>query len=733
MTSALVSSLNPQQREAVTTVKGPLLIIAGAGSGKTRVITHRVAHLIVECNVPASSIFAATFTNKAAEEMKHRIFALIRLPSSTPLAIATFHSLCATILRSEAHKVNLSNRFLICDEADQLTLIKECCKLLKLTQDDVDPRHVQWIINQAKIQMLGPSELDGLAPARQSDLYAQLYELYQRKLRENDAVDFEDLILCVVRLFESDPATLTMYQNRYRYLLVDEYQDTNLLQYRLVKALAASHHNICVVGDEDQSIYSWRGAELSNLLDFQKTYPDARLIRLEQNYRSTQNILTAAAYIIKNNTQRFGKRLWTERQNGHPLMLIIGATERDEAMLVVEAIERLHSQEQISYSQMAIFYRQNSLSRNFEDHLRARNIPYQVIGGIRFYDRAEIKDLIAYLKVVANPKASLSLQRILNKPRRGIGERTLQKAQDFAHAHDLTLYQALHQCCQDARLPVAAVKKINAFLGQLAHWQERSKQCNPRQLLDMILEDTGYIESFGNENALEVLIKKDNIQELQNAMQQYLQEHPLASLEDYLEMVSLATHIDEFDEQEEGVALMTLHCAKGLEFRVVFIVGMEEPIFPNRRAIEDAGDIEEERRLFYVGMTRAKDRVFLSRADSRMAFGRVQWNIPSIFLGELPPELVQELDDEEFTWVKNAREARKTRKTAGGCTKALDSSRQTAPLSITLGQRVRHPSLGDGTVVAIRGEGDALVVSIQLDSGQQHDVLTKYTQIEHIT
>lgn len=733
MSSVILSSLNEQQREAVITVNGPLLVIAGAGSGKTRVITHRVAYLIAECNVPAWSIFAATFTNKAAEEMKHRIFALLGLPSTTPLAIGTFHSLCATILRRECHSVNLSNRFLICDETDQLTLIKQCCKLLKLTTDDVDTHHVQWAINQAKIRMLGPAEIDEFAPIGESDVYMQLYEIYQRKLCENDAVDFEDLILNVVRLFESSPETLSMYQNRYRYLLVDEYQDTNLLQYRLVKGLAASHRNICVVGDEDQSIYSWRGAELSNLLDFQQTFPDARLIRLEQNYRSTQNILTAAAHVIQNNTQRLGKRLWTERQSGHPFTLIVGATERDEAMLVVETIEQLHRQEQIPYSHMAIFYRLNSLSRNFEDHLRARNIPYQVIGGIRFYDRAEIKDLIAYLKVVANPNASLSLERILNKPRRGIGMRTLQQVQDFAHMHDLTLYQALRQCCHEARISPAATRKINAFLGQLVHWQQYAQQCNPSQLLKTILEDTRYIESLGKEKSLEVLVKRDNIQELQNAMEQYLCECPMATLEDYLEMVSLATHIDEFNEKEEGVALMTLHCAKGLEFRIVFIVGMEEPIFPNHRAVEDTGDDEEERRLFYVGMTRAKDRVFLSRADSRMAFGRVQWNVPSLFLQELPPELLQEIDEEEFTWVKEAHERRTSHRTAERRTRNADPSRRNAYPSIFPGQRVRHPCLGEGIVIAVRGDADALVVSIQLDNGEQHDVLTKHAQLEHIT
>jgi DNA helicase-2/ATP-dependent DNA helicase PcrA len=732
VTSPLLSSLNPQQREAVTAVNGPLLVIAGAGSGKTRVITHRIAYLIMECNVPAWSIFAATFTNKAAEEMKHRIFALLSLPPRTPLYIATFHSLCATILRREAHKIGLSNRFLICDETDQLALIKDCCKLLKLTPDDVAPQHIQWVINQAKIRMLEPSALSSFAPARQSDLYSQLYALYQHKLRENDAVDFEDLILYVVRLFESDPETLAEYQNRYRYILVDEYQDTNLLQYLLVKALAASHRNICVVGDEDQSIYSWRGAELSNLLDFQKTFPDARLIRLEQNYRSTQNILTAAAHVISNNTQRLGKQLWTEREIGRPLMLIVGSTERDEAMLVVNTIEQLHLEETIPYSHMAIFYRQNSLSRNFEDHLRARNIPYQVIGGIRFYDRAEIKDLIAYLKVVANPNASLSLQRILNKPRRGIGERTLQQVQDFAHAHNLTLNEALRQCCKDSRLPAAAVKRINAFLDQLTQWQDQAQQRDPYELLQTILEDTHYIESLGDQKSLEVVIKTDNIQELQNAVRQYLEENPLATLEDYLEMVSLATHIDDFDEQEEGVALMTLHCAKGLEFRIVFIVGMEEPIFPNRRAIKDTGNMEEERRLFYVGMTRTKDRLFLSRADSRMAFGRVEWNVPSVFLRELPSDLVRETDTDEFQWIKIARNAANAHKKPKHNPGRAKSSGQPSPSSVALGQRVRHPSLGEGTVVSIRGAGDTQIVSIQLDSGQQHDVLMRFGQIEPV-
>jgi DNA helicase-2/ATP-dependent DNA helicase PcrA len=646
--ASILDPLNPAQREAVCYTDGPLLVIAGAGSGKTRVITHRIAYLIVEHGVAPWRIFAATFTNKAAGEMKRRVLKLLSLPPTTRLSIATFHSLCATILRKEGSKIGLSPRFIICDERDQVSLIKECITALDLKQTDIPPQHVQWFINQAKIRSLGPSDLDKSFTTRHGEVYGKLYELYQRRLQENDAVDFEDLILHVVNLFQNDAQTLQHYQRMYQHILVDEYQDTNYLQYLLVKALAAEHRQICVVGDEDQSIYSWRGAELSNLLDFQKHFPEAKLVRLEQNYRSVGNILKAAGGVIANNKRRLGKSLWTTREDGERIYLLRGENEYDEAREVVSTILELHYNEGLPYSSCAIFYRQNSISRCLEDALRERNIPYRVIGGIRFYDRAEIKDLVAYLNVVVNPENSLSLRRIINKPRRGLGDKSILKIDTLASERAASFHHALLQAIEDEILSQTTVRKAQEFLAMLADWRSALKRkTKPLQLLETILQDTRYVESLGDEKSLEVIMKKENIEELKNAIAQYFAEHRGVHLEDFLSMVALASHQDELRDDEESVSLMTIHCAKGLEFDVVFIVAMEEPIFPNRRSVEESGDLEEERRLFYVGMTRARKRCFLSRAECRNCYGTVTYNVPSLFLRELPHDVTQEIRSQQ--------------------------------------------------------------------------------------
>ena len=635
----LLENLNPMQREAVEVTDGPQLIIAGAGSGKTRVITHKIAYLIKVKKVPPWRIFAATFTNKAANEMKERVLKLLDLPGDVKLNVSTFHSLCAGFLRREAPKVGLTPHYTIVDERDQLVIIKNCLNFLRIPLEVCQPKQAQEKINLAKINMLEPEDLEGFFLGTEMERLPEVMRLYQKRLSESDAADFEDLILHIVKLLKKDEETRRFYQERFLYILVDEYQDTNLLQFELVRLLAGAHGNLSVVGDEDQSIYSWRGAKLSNLLDFSKHFPATTITKLEQNYRSTGNILKSADAVISHNVERFGKTLWSKRQAGDPVFLIESMDEIEEARRVVETILTIRHHENIPMREIAIFYRQNSLSRIFEDEIRRRKIPYLIVGGIRFYDRAEVKDLLAYLKVAVNPNNTIALQRIINVPPRGIGERTVEKLLQLGREKDLTLYQSLELAVAEKLLPANAVEKVSKFINSTKEWICAATRISPFDLLQRIINETDYIESLGDAHSIQVISKKDNIQELQNAIQEYFEKNPEQTLENYFENLALAAPVDELQGQSDYLALMTLHSAKGLEFDSVFIVGMEEPIFPNRWTIEESQSVEEERRLFYVGITRAKNRVFLSRAESRLIHGQREWNLPSIFLDEIPPEL----------------------------------------------------------------------------------------------
>jgi DNA helicase-2/ATP-dependent DNA helicase PcrA len=635
----LLENLNQMQREAVEVTDGPQLIIAGAGSGKTRVITHKIAYLIKEKKVPPWRIFAATFTNKAANEMKERVLKLLDLPGDVRLNVSTFHSLCAGFLRREAPKVGLTPHYTIVDERDQLVIIKNCLNFLRIPLEVCQPKQAQEKINLAKINMLEPEDLEGFFLGAEMETLPEVMRLYQKRLSESDAADFEDLILHIVRLLKKDEETRRFYQERFLYILVDEYQDTNLLQFELIRLLAGAHGNLSVVGDEDQSIYSWRGAKLSNLLDFSKHFPATTFTKLEQNYRSTGNILKSADAVISHNVERFGKTLWSKRQAGDPVFLIESMDEVEEARRVVETILTIHDRENIPMREIAIFYRQNSLSRIFEDEIRGRKIPYLIVGGIRFYDRAEVKDLLAYLKVAVNPNNTIALQRIINAPPRGIGERTVEKLLQLGREKNLTLYQSLELAVAERLLPANAIEKVSKFLNSTKDWIRAATRISPFDLLRRIIDETDYIESLGEPHSIQVISKKDNIQELQNAIQEFFEKNPEQTLENYFENLALAAPVDELQGQSDYLALMTLHSAKGLEFDTVFIVGMEEPIFPNRWTIEESQSIEEERRLFYVGITRAKNRIFLSRAESRLIHGQREWNLPSIFLDEIPPEL----------------------------------------------------------------------------------------------
>jgi len=742
MIDPLLEDLNPPQREAVTTTEGPLLIIAGAGSGKTRVITYRVAYLVRECGVSPGQVLAATFTNKAADEMRERVRRLLAGDRSMPFAISTFHAWCARVLRLEADKVGIARDFTICDDDDQLSVLKEVFRALDLDpkSGSVQPAQARWVIDQAKMKLEGPDDVRrGPGDLVRAELYADIFVAYQQMLRRNNALDFGDLIAEVVRLFETDRETLDRYQEHYRYLMVDEYQDTNHVQYRLIAALASKYRNICVVGDEDQSIYSWRGANIGNLLDFQKHFPDAKLIRLEQNYRSTQNILNAASHVIRRNTERLGKNLWTDRGAGPPLLGFEADTDRAESDQVVRLIRWFHDNCFIPYREMAVFYRTNALSRIFEERLRAAGIAYRVIGSVRFYDRKEIKDVLAYLRVIANPYDSMALVRIINTPRRGIGDKTVGEILARVMRENQTVFETIEAMRAEGAFGKAADRKIADFVALVKDWIEFSHSSDIVGLLERVLKDTLYVESLGDPASLEVIARRENIEELKNAIAQYQKDRPDAALHDFLEYTSLRTSVDDYDADEDCVSLMTLHCAKGLEFCVVFLAALEKDIFPHFLSVQERG-LEEERRLFYVGVTRAKDVLCLSCAGSRYTHGRPQWNTPSVFLKEIPGKLVRWPQPDVLA------EARAHFATLHGMgilpmfEKRPQRRRERRPHEAVLparqrhhwepGQSLVHPTLGRGTLVEVRGERGSEMLLVEFEDGRRMEFLARFARLK---
>ena len=727
--ASLLDHLNPQQRAAVTAGDGPMLVIAGAGSGKTRVITHRIAWLIRERNVAPWQIFAATFTNKAAGEMRDRVGSLVPGSDLARLSIATFHSLCVGILRREAHHVGLTQHFTICDDTDQMALIKECLRNLEIPKSQVDPKQARQWIAAAKIRLLDPEAAQREFGAEMGPDNGRVYALYQEQLLRNDAVDFDDLIGHVVKIFREQPDVIDHYRQRWRYVLVDEYQDTNRVQFELVQLLAGEHGNICAVGDEDQSIYSWRGAEIDNLLRFPERFEGTQVIRLEQNYRSTETILEAAGAVIAYNNKRMGKDLWSERGRGEPITLTVGRSERDEAAQVVETMDLLHRVTGLPYRDMAVFYRINALSRGIEDQLRQRGIPYRVIGGMKFYDRAEVKDLLAYLRLVANPRDGVALSRVLNKPTRGIGAKTQANLTDAAIAAHVGLWDILERAAADPanmKMPSRAREGVRNLIAMVEKWRHYHENHTPHALLKKILRDTQYEESLGDERSLEVISRIENIGELVSAVKEFHKTDPTSTLEDYLERVALIHDTDDLRD-DDAVSLMTLHCAKGLEYRAVFIVAMEEPIFPSGRALDDQGHFEEERRLFYVGITRAKDLLFLSRADGRNLYGRTVYNPPSLFLRETPAELMRPIEDARRQWFEESI-ARGDAATEGPAPvfRESESSEAIDDGLFPIGTRIVHDRLGEGEIVGASGQGKRRKINVRFDAGIEVEILEAY-------
>ncbi len=714
----LLDSLNPVQRQAVQHTEGALLLLSGAGSGKTRVITHRIAYLIRHHGISPFNILAVTFTNKAAGEMKTRLENLVGERTSKLLWVSTFHSSCARILRRDIERLGYSSSFTIYDTADQLTLIKEILKALKFREEQNNPRAVLSTISNAKNALMTPEIFASTADGFFEQQVAQIYRVYQTFLRENNALDFDDLIMLTVELLESCPDVLEYYQNKFRYILIDEYQDTNHSQYRLVRALAQKHQNICVVGDDDQAIYSWRGADIKNILDFERDYPNTTILRLEQNYRSTQNILGAAYEIVRHNRRRIDKKLWTENQTGELITCYEAQDENDEAGHVIQEIERWRARG-VKYGDCVIFYRINAQSRTFEDALRGANIPYQIVGNVRFYERMEIKDLLAYLRVIVNPADTISLRRIINVPRRGIGPTTIQRLENFAQAEGISLFDAVMRANRISTLRYAAQEKVRVFAELIESFNADD---SPVQTVEALLDRSGYLDNLKQENTIESQSRLENVRELITAAAEYEEREAEPTLVGFLEMITLVADIDNMDDKSDIVTLMTLHSAKGLEFPIVFMVGMEEGLLPHQRSFASEAELEEERRLCYVGITRAKEEIYLTYARSRRLFGQTDYRMPSRFIEEIPEELLKRED---------AYQSRH-RPTVSSYDPDEPDTDDGQSFDYSVGEVVYHMKFGRGRITAISGYGEDMRVTVRFERGIEKTLMAGYARLQRL-
>jgi len=637
-TNKFTEGLNSQQREAVEHLNGALLILAGPGSGKTRVLVHRIANLMREGGIFPSQILAVTFTNKAAREMKARIEHLVGA-SARDIAMGTFHSICLKILRRHADALGYSDKFVIYDESDQIVLVKDCMRLLNLDISKIAPNSVLDKISRAKDACIGPDEYKTKAL---ENFYlkkiSEVYELYQKRLAESNVVDFGDLIMLTVKLFRERRNILEAYTNRWRYVLVDEYQDTNRAQYELIDLLARPSGNICVVGDDDQSIYSWRGADISNILNFERDYSGCHTIRLEKNYRSTELIISAASAVVKKNAGRKGKEIWTDRGRGEPISIMSCVSERHEAERVAESILKL-KRIGMSASDVAIFYRTNAQSRPFEDVFRSKGIRYRIYGGLKFYERAEVKDVLAYLRLLMEPNDDVGFLRAVNRPPRGIGRVTIEKLKQFAACRGVGMYPAIDSFIKSGGARGKAISSLKAFMEMMENIMAGLDDMPLGNIVREVLDKSGYVEALASSSSIESESKLENINELASAMDEFVSSEDEHPLQQFLDQVALVSEADKINDDDGYVTLMTAHLAKGLEFPAVFMVGMEEGLFPHVRSIDDPEALEEERRLCYVGMTRAKTRLFMSHAFRRRLFGSEKYNVQSRFLDEIPNDV----------------------------------------------------------------------------------------------
>lgn len=756
----LLNGMNDRQAEAVQTTEGPLLIMAGAGSGKTRVLTHRIAYLIDEKMVNPWNILAITFTNKAAREMRERAEKL-KMEAQDCL-IATFHSMCVRILRREADHIGYNRNFTIVDPGEQRTLMKRILKNLNLDPKKWNERAILGTISNAKNDLIDEVAYANLAGDMYTEIVAKCYTAYQKELRQSEAMDFDDLIMLTLRLFDQNPDVLTYYQQRYQYIHVDEYQDTNHAQYQLVKLLASRFKNICVVGDADQSIYGWRGADMQNILDFEKDYPEAKVVLLEENYRSTKTILQAANEVIRNNRNRRPKNLWTQNEDGEEIVYYRANDEQDEALFVARTIDQL-SREGYSHKDFAVLYRTNAQSRTVEEALLKSNIPYTMVGGTKFYSRKEIRDVISYLNLIANPSDNISYERVVNEPKRGVGPGTVEKIRDFASSQEMSLLDA------SANILLSPVKgkaaqAVYDFANMLLDLRERLDDFTVTKLVEAVLEKTGYIEALATQATLESQARIENIEEFLSVTKNFdespdnpADESGLDKLSRFLNDLALIADTDDGDMESSEVTLMTLHAAKGLEFPVVFLVGMEENVFPLSRASEDEDELEEERRLAYVGITRAEKILYLTNANSRMLYGKTNFNHPTRFLREISSDLLnyQGLARPANSSFKASYTKSDTSKFGQGMSLAQalqERKRQAAPSSIStgnlpfgkssqsqpskpgvtwaIGDIAHHKKWGDGTVLAVSGSGNSQELKINFPEVGLKKVLASIAPIE---
>lgn len=743
MTVDCTYGLNPQQAEAVINTEGPMLIMAGAGSGKTKVLTCRVANLLQK-GVRPYRILAITFTNKAAAEMRERVNNMSG-PAAKDVWLFTFHAFCARFLRMEIDKLpGYGGNFAIYDTADSQNLIKQILKEMNLDDKRFQPSGILSRISNAKNALQ-----DAAAFARQAgDFYEQkvadIYSRYEQKLQLNNALDFDDLLMLSIKLLQENKEVREKYQDRFDYLLVDEYQDTNHAQYLLTKFLAAKHCNICVVGDADQSIYGWRGADIQNILDFEKDYPDAKVIKLEQNYRSTQIILDAANAVIENNTGRKPKNLWTENKSGADIIYFQAVDERDEARFVIEQLQNLQRTENKKLGDMAILYRTNTQSRIFEEMLIKSGISYNMVGGLKFYERKEIKDIIAYLRVIFNPADSLSLLRIINVPKRGIGDASLAKIQAYAAANNVSLFEAVSNAAAIDGLSSRFVSKLDDLAGIIFELMNLANEAPVEDLIDRVLHDTGYLEELENERTPQAQSRIDNLHELISVAQEFAASEEENNLENFLAHVALVSDIDDTELGEDAITLMTLHSSKGLEFPVVFLVGMEEGLFPHARTLMDETEIEEERRLCYVGITRAKEKLFLSSTKMRTIYGNTVTYPPSRFLQEIPARLVKTIKRQErFSALENFKQVSEkysARPQKPASTFNPHSFMPQKPAAVAggtgtrfnTGDRVSHSKWGEGMVVSVKDSPDGQEVKVAFAGAGVRSLLTKYAVLKKL-
>lgn len=740
----VTKNMNPPQKEAIVTLEGPLLILAGAGSGKTRALTHRMANIIGQGVAAPDEILCVTFTNKAAKEMEHRIYKILADMGAvihSPLWINTFHSFCVRVLRQHITLLDYKPFFGIYDSSDSLSQIKKVMTALNINDKMYPPKNFQGRISQAKMLGLTPEGLEKNSRRLMDAKTVEVYKAYEREMKKANSLDFDDLLMKTYELFRMYPDVLKMYQEKFRYIMVDEYQDTNHIQYLIVQMLAKAHRNLCVVGDEDQSIYSWRGADIKNILDFEKDFPEAKVVKLEENYRSSGNIVNAATAVIKNNSERKDKTLFTSNEAGDLIQVREEKNEYDEARFVAKTIQSMINEGEGTYNDYAIFYRTNAQSRVLEEQLRTLGIPYRLVGGVRFYERMEIKDMLCYMKLSINPADDIALKRIINVPARGIGKTTVEKIEEFAATHNISMFQAAQRACDERIFNAGTTGKIRRFIDLMIDLQANAHSFKLVDFYHIVLDRSEYLAALKKDESPESLARIENLEELDNAIAQFVKERgDESTLISFLEEMALVSDVDSLDQEQNSITMMTLHISKGLEYPYVFIVGVEENLFPSARSVENDGEdeVQEERRLAYVGMTRARQKLWLTYAKMRRVWGQEQFNPPSRFIKEIPQSFISFKSASEGLRFVNRYESNFDRNNARE--ESFHDSQDfpdyenegASTASFTKGMRVRHPTFGAGTVYATEGSGDNLKVSVMFTDNTVKKFVIKYARLERI-